>query len=192
MLLHTDAVQARLAGRDPATAADLDVVLTSGRTALDDLHRLLRRAARDTGRRRARRTPGTLADVAPLVERRRRPGSTLAVDEDGRRVRCPRRWRRRAYRIVQESLYNVGANTPHQTGSGVELAGTPKGLRLEVGDDGGGRVRPAGRRGARAGRHPRAAGSVRRPGDRRPARRRAGLAGAAPSCPSRRRSRPAA
>ena len=30
MLLHTDAVQARLAGREPATAQALDVVLTVG------------------------------------------------------------------------------------------------------------------------------------------------------------------
>ena len=30
-----------LAARDPETAANLDVVLTSGRTALEDLHRLL-------------------------------------------------------------------------------------------------------------------------------------------------------
>ena len=42
MLLHADAAQAGLGRREPAVAAFLDVVLASGRTALDDLHRILR------------------------------------------------------------------------------------------------------------------------------------------------------
>ena len=95
MLLHTDAVQARLAARDPETAANLDVVLTSGRTALDDLHRHAARPARDTGRAgarhrgpghaRGRRAAGRAGRAAGGADRRGR-GASAAGGDRGQRL----------------------------------------------------------------------------------------------------------
>jgi signal transduction histidine kinase len=109
MLLHTDAVQARLAARDPETAANLDVVLTSGRTALEDLHRLLRVLRETPAEAGASEAPGTLAAVAPLVERAG-PNATLTVDGPVRPL--PAAVEATAYRIVQESLTNALKHAP--------------------------------------------------------------------------------
>jgi hypothetical protein len=89
-VLHTEAVQARLAAREPKAAAALDVVLTSGRTALEDLHRLLR-VLRETPAEEEC-APGTLAAVAPLVEA---AGSHAGLVVEGPRcARCRPRPRR--------------------------------------------------------------------------------------------------
>ncbi len=95
MLLHTDAVQARLAGRDPVGAAGLDVVLTSGRTALDDLHRLLRvlretpaeeeHATEDPGTLAGGRAPGRAGRAGGRADRGR-PGAPAAGRGRGERL----------------------------------------------------------------------------------------------------------
>jgi signal transduction histidine kinase len=129
MLLHTDAVQARLAARDPETAANLDVVLTSGRTALDDLHRLLR-VLRETPED-AGDEPGTLAGVAPLVEQ---AGATLVVEGAARLL--PAAVEATAYRIVQESLTNALKHAPGAPVR-VRLRYAERSLEVCVEDDGG-------------------------------------------------------
>jgi len=126
MLLHTDAVQARLAARDPETAANLDVVLTSGRTALDDLHRMLR-VLRDTAEQEhATEDPGTLAGVAPLVER---AGPQVALTVEGRVHPLPAAIEASAYRIVQEGLTNARKHAP---GAAVTLTVRTAGRELQV------------------------------------------------------------
>jgi signal transduction histidine kinase len=109
MLLHTDAVQARLAARDPETAGHLDVVLTSGRTALDDLHRLLRVLRETPADDAATEDPGTLAGVAPLVER---TGRQVALTVEGPVHPLPAAVEASAYRIVQEGLTNALKHAP--------------------------------------------------------------------------------
>ena len=132
MLLHTDAVQARLAARDPETAGHLDVVLTSGRTALEDLHRLLRVLRETPADDGATEDPGTLAGVAPLVERAG-PQVSLAVEGPVRPL--PASVEAAAYRIVQESLTNA---LKHAPGAPVRvlLRYTERALEVCVEDDG--------------------------------------------------------
>jgi signal transduction histidine kinase len=132
MLLHTDAVQARLAARDPETAGHLDVVLTSGRTALEDLHRLLRVLRETPADDGATEDPGTLAGVAPLVERTG-PQASLAVEGAARPL--PTAVEATAYRIVQESLTNA---LKHAPGAPVRvlLRYTDRALEVVVEDDG--------------------------------------------------------
>jgi signal transduction histidine kinase len=136
MLLHTDAVQARLAARDPETAAHLDVVLASGRTALDDLQRLLR-VLRETPEDPLD-DPGSLAAVAELVERAA-PGATLVVDGPVRPL--PAAVEATAYRIVQESLTNA---LKHAPGAPVRVLVryADRALELCVEDDGAPRAAP--------------------------------------------------
>jgi signal transduction histidine kinase len=132
MLLHTDAVQARLAVRDPGTAAHLDVVLTAGRAALDDLHRMLRvlREGPDDGA--ATEEPGTLAGLESLVQRAG-PEVSLRVDPPPRPL--PAAVEAAAYRIVQESLTNA---LKHAPGASVRVLvrATDRVLEVCVEDDG--------------------------------------------------------
>ena len=132
MLLHTDAVQARLAARDPETAANLDVVLTSGRTALEDLHRLLRVLRETPAEDGATEDPGTLAAVAPLVER---AGGHVSLVVEGPVRPLPAAVEASAYRIVQESLTNA---LKHAPGAPVQvlLRYTDSALEVCVSDDG--------------------------------------------------------
>jgi signal transduction histidine kinase len=132
MLLHTDAVQARLAARDPETAGHLDVVLTSGRTALEDLHRLLRVLRETPADDGATEDPGSLAGVAPLVER---AGPQVSLAVDGPMRPLPAAVEATAYRIVQESLTNA---LKHAPGAPVRvlLRYTDRALEVVVEDDG--------------------------------------------------------
>jgi signal transduction histidine kinase len=133
MLLHTDAVQARLAARDPETAAHLDVVLASGRTALADLQRLLRVLREVPAEDDADEDPGSLAAVAPLVERAG-PQASLTVEGAARPL--PTAVEATAYRIVQESLTNALRHAPGAPAR-VLLRYTDRALDVVVEDDGG-------------------------------------------------------
>ncbi|TFV68154.1 UNVERIFIED_ORG: sensor histidine kinase [Bacillus sp. AZ43] len=139
MLLHADAAQARLGRREPEAAAALDVVLTSGRTALEDLHRLLRllRGPAERGGAGDPR-PGTLADVEPLAETAR-----ATVVREGAVRPLPAAVEAAAHRIVQESLTNA---VRHAAGARIEvrLHYGERALRVEVVDDGDGTETDAG------------------------------------------------
>ncbi|WP_100499532.1 sensor histidine kinase [Geodermatophilus chilensis] len=127
MLLHAGAVQAGPAARDPQTAAALDVVLDAGRTALDDLHRLLRVLRDDTA---GDGVPGTLADVERLAE-----AASAELVVDGRPGQVSAAVEATAHRVVQESLTNVRRHAP---GAAVRvlLRWTDAALEIEVTDDG--------------------------------------------------------
>ena len=132
MLLHTDAAQASLSGREPATAQALDVVLASGRTALEDLHRLLRVLRDDTAGDDAE--PGTIAAVEGLVAA---AGRDVTATIDGRVRPLPAAVEATAYRIVQESLTNALKHAPGAR-IGVRLHYAEHALEVEVTDDGSG------------------------------------------------------
>ena len=129
MLLHAGAAQAGPAGRDPATSAALDVVLDAGRTALDDLHRLLRVLRDDHGDDGA---PGTLADLERLAAA---SGAAFAVE--GRPRAVPAALEATVHRVVQEALTNTRKHAP---GASVEvrLRWRDSAVEVEVTDDGGG------------------------------------------------------
>jgi signal transduction histidine kinase len=132
MLLHADAAQAGLARREPAIGAALDVVLASGRTALDDLHRILR-LLRETDE--PAEAPGSLADVDRLAADARAAGLDVAIHVRGDARPLPAAVDAVAYRVVQESLTNALRYAP---GSRVELriAQDERSLEIEVADDG--------------------------------------------------------
>ena len=133
MLLHAGAAQAGPASRDPATAQALDVVLDAGRTALDDLHRLLRVLRDDGGDVGA---PGTLADLQELTAA---AGATLSVE--GRPRPVPAALESTVHRVVQEGLTNARKHAPSAAVT-VRLGWGEAALEVEVTDDG---------RGARGG-----------------------------------------
>ncbi|MGY2082829.1 sensor histidine kinase [Blastococcus sp. SYSU DS0539] len=143
MLLHADAAQAGLGGREPATARALDVVLASGRTALEDLRRLLRVLRDDTGGEAGQ--PGSLAAVEELLAAARSAGRPVALAVDGRPRPLPAAVEATAYRIVQESVTNAIRHAPGAR-IDVRLHYAEQALEVEVADDGG--VVPAPRTGA--------------------------------------------
>jgi signal transduction histidine kinase len=132
MLLHADAAQASLGGREPAAAQALDVVLTSGRTAIEDLHRLLRVLRDDSGNDRADAEPGTIAALEGLVAA---AGRDVDLTVDGWVRPLPAAVEATAYRIAQESLTNALKHAPgarirvrvHYAEQAVEVAVTDDG-----------------------------------------------------------------
>ncbi|MGY1807745.1 sensor histidine kinase [Blastococcus sp. SYSU D00669] len=102
MLLHADAAQAALQGREPAAARALDVVLTAGRTALDDLHRLLRVLREETAE-----PPGTLADLDRLLAAARATGVDARLVVEGGERPLPAGVEATASRVVREAVTNV-------------------------------------------------------------------------------------
>lgn len=139
MLLHTDAAQASLRGREPATAQALDVVLGAGRAALTDLQRLLR-VLRDSPAEgdEAGEQPGTLPAVAGLVDAAAGTGRDVTFEIDGAVRRLPTAVEATAYRVVQESLTNALKHAPGARVR-VRLHYGVRALDVEVSDDGSGR-----------------------------------------------------
>ncbi len=128
MLLHADAAQARLGRREPEATAALDVVLAAGRTALEDLHRLLRVL---------RETPGPddggprgLADVDVLAG-----AAGAVVTREGEVRALPAAVEATAFRVVQESLTNAVKHAPGAR-TVVRLHYGEQDLTVEVDDDG--------------------------------------------------------
>lgn len=127
MLLHADAAQARLGRREPEAAAALDVVLGAGRTALADLHRLLRLlrvgAAEDE-------QPGSTADVDALAA-----AAGAEVVREGVVRPLPAAVEATAFRVVQESLTNALRHAPGARVV-VRLGYGEQSLEVAVEDDG--------------------------------------------------------
>jgi signal transduction histidine kinase len=127
MLLHAGAAQAGPAARDPATAHALDVVLDAGRTALDDLHRLLR-VLREDGADDG--VPGSLADLDRLTA-----AAGAAFTVAGRPRPVPAALEATVYRVVQEALTNARRHAPGAAVT-VRLGWGETELEIEVADDG--------------------------------------------------------
>jgi signal transduction histidine kinase len=136
MLLHADAAQASLGGREPATGQALDVVLASGRAALADLQRTLR-LLRDTPGEGdpAGEQPGTLAAVEGLADAAAAAGRDVAVTVDGAVRPLPSALEATAYRIAQESITNALKHAPGAA-IRVRIGYGDDALEVEVTDDG--------------------------------------------------------
>ncbi|MGY1885187.1 sensor histidine kinase [Blastococcus sp. SYSU DS0753] len=135
MLLHAEAAQASLGAREPATARALDVVLASGRTALDDLHRMLRVLREHPEEGPADPLPGSIAAIEELVVAARAAGRDVEMTADGAVPPLPAAVEATAYRIVQESLTNALRHAPGAPIS-VVLEFAAEALTVEVSDDG--------------------------------------------------------
>ena len=134
MLLHADAAQASLGGREPAAEQALDVVLSSGRAALTDLHRMLR-VLREADGDPEHDQPGTIADVDALVQAAARAGRDVDLAVTGVARPLPAAVEAAAYRIVQESLTNAVRHAPSARVR-VRVAYDDGALAIEVTDDG--------------------------------------------------------
>lgn len=113
MLLHAEGAQARLGAREPEVRAALDVVTTAGRTALQDMHEVVR-VLRGPGERadKARDDEGRGVDDLPELVARAgtaRPGVDLQVT--GAATPLPATVATTAYRVVQEGLTNALRHT---------------------------------------------------------------------------------
>jgi len=133
MLLHADAAQASLGGREPPTARALDVVLDAGRTALADLQRLLRVLRDDSGDPADH--PGTLAAVESLADTAGASGRDVAVTVYGRVRPLPAAVEATGYRIAQESVTNALKHAPGARVR-VRVHYAEHSLEVEVTDDG--------------------------------------------------------
>ncbi|SOE01575.1 sensor histidine kinase [Blastococcus haudaquaticus] len=145
MLLHADAAQASLRGREPAAVQALDVVLTAGRTALVDLQRMLRVLRDDATGEPGDAQPGTLAAVEGLVDAAASAGRDVLLSVDGQVRPLPAAVEATAYRVVQESVTNALKHAPAAR-IRVRLSYTERALQVDVADDG--RVEPGGPKGA--------------------------------------------
>lgn len=147
MLVHAGAARRALpdgADSDDARKA-LTTIESTGRTALDDLDRVLdlMRRSGDAADEQPRRPLPGIADLADLVTNVRDGGAAevaLSVDLGGAVV--PRPLQLAVYRIAQEALTNV---IRHAAATRVEVRLTSSGaaLDLEVQDDGRGITTPA-------------------------------------------------
>jgi signal transduction histidine kinase len=139
MLLHADAAQASLRGREPATARALDVVLGAGRAALTDLQRMLRVLRENPAEGdEVEEQPGTLAGVEGLVESAAATGRDVTLAVDGRERPLPAAVEATAFRVVQESLTNALKHAPGARVR-VRVHHGDAALVVEVVDDGAGR-----------------------------------------------------
>lgn len=133
MLLHTDAAQAGLGGRETAASAALDVVLAAGRTALDDLHRMLRLLREDPDD--DAEAPGMLVDLDRLAAAATGAGLTVTVTVDPAVRPVPAVVEATAYRVVQEGVTNVLRHSGARR-MDVHLERRGGSLVVEVTDDG--------------------------------------------------------
>jgi len=125
----------RVLDRDPAgTAESLEVIERTGRTALEELRRLLGVLRGDDDAAATEPQP-TAADVADLVARWREAGLDVDLRTDGDCPHLPAGVGLTVYRVVQEALTNV---MKHAGPARVEVVlryGTDD-VRIDVLDDG--------------------------------------------------------
>ncbi|WP_354182262.1 sensor histidine kinase [Arthrobacter sp. UYP6] len=136
-VIITQADGARYASaQDPQIAAKtLATIAETGRGSLREMRRLLG-VLRGDELASTRPLP-SLADVCSLVDAVKRAGVEVTVTETGTmRRQLPAGAELTAYRVIQEALTNVLKHAGPSARAGVELQWTPRGLEINVHDDG--------------------------------------------------------
>lgn len=136
-VIITQADGARYASaQDPEIAAKtLGTIAETGRGSLREMRRLLG-VLRGDELASTRPLP-SLDDVDSLVDAVQRAGLEVRVNRTGMMRRpLPAGAELTAYRVVQESLTNVLKHAGPQTHAEVDLQWTPRGLEIQVRDDG--------------------------------------------------------
>ncbi|HEY0486874.1 MAG TPA: histidine kinase [Mycobacteriales bacterium] len=134
----------RVLRHEPARAEDaLAAVEDQGVQAVEELRRLLGALRQPDGTADTRTTQPGLTDLEPLVASVRRAGVHVQVCRSGTPARLDQSVDVAAYRVLQEALTNVTKHAGAGTSVRVDVAWSPRELRLEVRDDGRG-TRPRG------------------------------------------------
>ena len=136
-VIITQADGARYASaHDPEIAAKtLGTIAETGRGSLREMRRLLG-VLRGDELASTRPLP-SLADVGALVDAVKRAGLEVAVTETGTmRRQLPPGAELTAYRVIQEALTNVLKHAGPGVQAGVDLQWVPRGLQIDVHDDG--------------------------------------------------------
>ncbi|MBP3044996.1 sensor histidine kinase [Arthrobacter jiangjiafuii] len=136
-VIITQADGARYASaQDPEIAAKtLATIAETGRGSLREMRRLLG-VLRGDELASTRPLP-SLADVGALVDAVKRAGLEVVVAETGTmRRQLPPGAELTAYRVIQESLTNVLKHAGPGAQAGVDLQWVPRGLEINVHDDG--------------------------------------------------------
>ena len=135
VVLQSQAARRFLDGREPEVGAALDAVEGAGRTAMDEMRRLLG-LLREDGERASRQPQPSLADLPDLARRVEAAGLRvrLAVEGGGR---LPAGVELSTYRIVQEALTNSLRHARAREAR-VCVRRSAGGVAVEVVDDGAG------------------------------------------------------
>lgn len=105
VVLQAQGARRVLDGREPTVAEALEAIEQSGRSALDEMRRLLGLLREDEERSGLSPQP-RLVDVAELVDRFRAAGLAATLDVGGEARPLPSGLELSAYRVVQEALTN--------------------------------------------------------------------------------------
>jgi signal transduction histidine kinase len=127
----------RVLRHEPTRAEDaLAAVEDQGVQAVEELRRLLGALRQPDGGSRAGEPHPGLADLDPLVSSVRRAGVHVQICQSGSTARLDPSVDVAAYRVLQEALTNVTKHAGTGASVRVDLAWSPRALRLEVSDDG--------------------------------------------------------
>lgn len=136
MVVQAQGASAALDRHPDRAATALQHVITTGRTALAEMRRLLA-AGRTDPAEDARLTPlPGLGAVPALIDQLRSTGMRIELHVDGVPAAVPAAVDLSAYRIVQEALTNTLKHAGPGAGAVLRLAFEPGRLRVEVADDG--------------------------------------------------------
>jgi signal transduction histidine kinase len=138
VVLQAEAAHRFIGGREPEVASALGTIEAAGRTAMDEMRRLLG-LLREDGEPAGRVPPPRLAQLPELVRRVQAAGLEVDLALDGGAAELPAAVELSAYRVVQEALTNTLRHAGARCAR-VEVRLEPDGLTVEVTDDG---ARPA-------------------------------------------------
>jgi signal transduction histidine kinase len=138
MVVQAQGAAAALDRHPERTATALQHVITTGRSSLEEMRRLLTTGRPETaGDTRLVPLPG-IGAVPALVDELRSAGMRIDLHIEGVPETVPAAVDLSAYRIVQEALTNTLKHAGDGAGAQVRLAFDPECLRVEVIDDGAG------------------------------------------------------
>jgi signal transduction histidine kinase len=134
MVLQTGAARQIMSKDEPRSRSMLESVEASGRSALEELRRLLGLLSDGDGAAPLSPQPG-LTEIPSLVEQVRQAGVDVELSVEGQARELPGGASITAYRIVQEALTNV---VKHARGAPVRVVirWADAGLDIEILDDG--------------------------------------------------------
>ncbi|WP_250032542.1 sensor histidine kinase [Paractinoplanes maris] len=147
MVVQAQGAAAALDRHPERTATALQHVITTGRSSLEEMRRLLAAGRTETATDPQLTPQPGIGTVPALVDRLRSAGMRIELHIDGVPEVIPAAVDLSAYRVVQEALTNTLKHGGDGVGARVRLEFVADCLRVEVVDDGAGRVEGADGRG---------------------------------------------
>jgi signal transduction histidine kinase len=138
IVIQAQGAAAALRGHPDRAERALGEVITTGRSSLAEMRRLLGVVRRDPGENPEIAPLPGVAALPALVDQVRAAGTEVAFAIDGEPVPLPSGVELSAYRIVQEALTNVLKHAGAGARATVRIGFTPDQVEIEVRDDGAG------------------------------------------------------